>query len=91
MSDHWFNLLSEAFDMFSVIEDPEFTEVSRDGEIYTRYRVVRITHEAEAHPDGWTHMANVVRVRKSALGVAVLRVADKVIEDAHVTLAPMTP
>ncbi len=90
MTDRWFRILSEAFDAFSVIDDLDFTEVSPDGEIYTRYRVVRITHEADNHPDGWTHMANVVRVRKHALGVALLRVTDRIIEDARVTLAPFT-
>lgn len=72
--------------MFSVIDDPEFTDVSEDGETYTRYRIVRVTHEAPAHPDGWTHMANVVRVRKHALGVALLRVANRVIEDSMVSV-----
>ncbi len=91
MSEHWFRLLPEGFDLFTVVDDPEFTDVSRDGEIYTRYRIVRITHEVENHPDGWTHMANVVRVRKRALGVALLRVNDRIIEDSHVTLAPGAP
>lgn len=77
--------------MYTVVDDPEFTDVSRDGEIYTRYRIVRITHEAENHPDGWTHMANVVRVRRHALGVALLRVKDRIIEESRVTLAPSTP
>ena len=90
MNDRWFRLLPEQFDTYSVVDDVEFTDVSRDGEIYTRYRIVRITHEAESHPDGWTHMANVVRVRKKALGVALLRVKDRIIEDSQVTLAPTT-
>ena len=91
MSDHWFRLLSEGFDLLTVIDDPEFTDVSRDGEVYTRYRIVRLTHEADEHPDGWTHMANVVRVRKHALGVALLRVKDRIIEDSRVTLTPTPP
>lgn len=88
MNDRWFRLLSEGVDTFSIVDDPEFSEVSLDGEIYTRYRIVRFTHEATDHPDGWTHMANVVRVRREALGVALLKVVNRVIEDAIVTLAP---
>lgn len=91
MSDRWFRLLPEGFDLSKVVDDPEFTDVSRDGEIYTRYRIVRITHESVDHPDGWTHMANVVRVRKHALGVAMLLVRNRIIEDSHVTLAPNVP
>lgn len=88
MSDRWFRLLPEGFDLSTVVDDPEFTDVSRDGEIYTRYRIVRITHESVDHPDGWTHMANVVRVRKPALGVAMLLVRNRIIEVSRVTLAP---
>jgi hypothetical protein len=88
VNDRWFRLLSEGVDTFSIVDDPEFSEVSLDGEIYTRYRIVRFTHEATDHPDGWTHMANVVRVRREALGVALLKVVNRVIEDAIVTLAP---
>ena len=88
MTDQRFRLLPEGVDALSIVDDLEFTEVSRDGEIYTRYRIVRFTHEATDQPDGWTHMANVVRVRRQALGVALLKVSDRIIEDAIVTLAP---
>jgi len=36
-------------------------------------------------------MANVVRVRTPAIGVALLRVVDHVIEDAKVTLSNVQP
>ena len=88
MSDDAFRLLPEGFPTDSVVDDPEFTVVSDNGEVYTLFRIVRVTHEAIHHPDGWTHMANVVRVRNPALGVARLRIADRVIEEAAVTLAP---
>ena len=87
MGDVYFALLPEAFDVSSVLEDPEFTEVTGNGEIYTLYRVVRLTHEASEHPAGWTHVANVTRVRSFAIGTALLRIANKVIEDARVTLS----
>lgn len=70
------------------VDDIEFTEVTGLGEIYTLYRIVRFTNLVHDHPDGWTHMANVVRVRENALGVALLRILDRHIEDAHVTMSP---
>jgi hypothetical protein len=88
VNDDWFRLLPEGVETSSIVDDPDFSEVSVDGEIYTRYRIVRFTHETIDHPDGWTHMANVVRVRRQALGVARLRVVNRAIEDAAVTLAP---
>ena len=91
MSDDLFRLLPEGLPTDDIVDDPEFTEVTRNGEVYTLYRIVRVTHEASSHPDGWTHMANVVRVRTPALGVALLQVVDRVIEDARVTLSGIKP
>lgn len=91
MRDDRFHLLPEGTPATDIVDDPEFTEVTHSGEVYTLYRIVRVTHEAFQHPDGWTHMANVVRVRTPALGVAVLRVVDRVIEDARVNLSGVTP
>lgn len=80
-------LLPEGQDTGAIVDDPEFTEVTNQGEVYTLYRVVRFTHEIFDHPQKWTHMANVVRVRRTALGVALLRVVDRAIDDAKVTLS----
>lgn len=91
MSDEAFQLLPENSVTADFVDDPEFTEVTRNGEVYTLYRIVRITHEATTHPLGWTHLANVVRVRKPAIGVARLRVVDRVIEDAQVKLSGVSP
>jgi len=91
MHDASFQLLPEGTETSSIVDDAEFTEVTRNGEVYTLFRVVRITHESSNHPRGWTHMANVVRVREPALGVALLKVIDRVIEDASVTLADVRP
>ena len=90
MSDD-FALLPEGLDVTDIVDDPEFTEVTRNGEVYTLYRIVRLTHEATSHPEGWTHMANVVRVRNPAIGVALLKVVDRSIDDARVTLSPVQP
>ena len=73
--------------MSSVLDDPEFTEVTMDGEVYTLYRVVRLTHEFVRHPDGWTHLANVARIREPAIGVAHLQVIERAIEEARVVLS----
>lgn len=88
MSSTRFHLLPEGLRVDEIVDDPEFTEVTDNGEVYTLYRIVRVTHEVTDHPDGWTHLANIVRVRQSAIGTAFLRVVARVIEDAKVTLSP---
>lgn len=87
MSGELFRLLSEGHDPLDVVDDVEFTDVTSNGEVYTLYRIVRFTHEATGDPDRWTHMANVSRVREPALGVALLRVVDRAIEDSRITLS----
>ncbi|MEY2968341.1 MAG: hypothetical protein RIQ64_968 [Actinomycetota bacterium] len=91
MRDDSFFLLPEGLLISDFVDDPEFTEVTFNGEVYTLYRIVRITHEATDHPQGWTHMANVVRVRAPALGVALLRIVGRSIEDARVSLSGIVP
>lgn len=87
MNEWGFRLLSETSRTLDYVDDPEFTEVTGSGEIYTLFRIVRITHEAEHSDSEWTHLANVVRVSDSALGVAELRVVYRVILDARVTVS----
>lgn len=87
MSIEYFRILPEGISTDEVVDDPEFTEVTRNGEVYTLFRIIRITHEATDHPEGWTHLANVARVRSPAIGVAHLKVIDRVIEDAKVMLS----
>lgn len=89
MPDPVSRILPEGLAVSSVVEDEEFTEVTADGEVYTRYRIVRFTHELADHPDGWTHLANVARVSDNALGVAHLLVKDRVIEESFVKLSPV--
>lgn len=83
--DESFVLLSELTRVEDFLVDPVFADVSQAGETYTSYRVVRITHEATDHPEGWTHLANVTRARDGATGVAVLRIMDRHIEESRVT------
>lgn len=87
MNEWRFRLLSETSRADSYVDDPEFTEVTGSGEIYTLFRIVRITHEAEHSDSEWTHLANVVRVSDAALGVAELRIVDRVILHARVTVS----
>lgn len=83
--DESFVLLSELTRVEDFLEDPVFADVSQAGETYTSYRVVRITHEAADHPEGWTHLANVTRAHDGATGVARLRIVDRHIEESRVT------
>ena len=87
MSDARFELLPEGLDPAEIVDDLEFTEVTNHDEVYTLFRIVRFTHAVFGHPEGWTHMANVVRVRRNALGTALLRIADRSIEESSVTVS----
>ena len=88
MSDHKTILLPEGLPVTSIMDDDLFTEVTHNGEVYTLFRVVRVTHELIRHPEKWTHLANVVRVREHALGVAHLRIENREVRDSRVALAP---
>jgi hypothetical protein len=80
-------LLPEGVDTFEIVDCPEFTVVTGDGEIYTLFRIVRITHDCTEAKLPWTHLANVSRVVDQAIGVARLVVVDRVIVDASVVMA----
>jgi hypothetical protein len=83
-SDDAFRILSETTLSESIVDDTLFTDVTDDGEIYTSYRIVRFTHVADSPHLHWTHRANVVGVRAPHLGVALLRVDNRSIEDSRV-------
>jgi hypothetical protein len=82
-----YTVLSELIPVDHFLDDPVFTDVTGQGEIYTLFRVMRVTHSIDRHPDGWTHLANVARVREPAMGVAMLRIIDRQIEDSRVKLS----
>ena len=88
MSDHEYRLLPESTPTESIVDDALFSDVTESGEVYTLYRIVRVTHEAVDPHARWTHLANVARVRSPAIGVASLRIRNRVIEDSQVTLSP---
>jgi hypothetical protein len=80
-----FRILPEGTLTESIVNDAHFTEITDDGEIYVLYRIVKFTHFTDSPHLNWTHRANVVGVRKPNMGVALLRVVDRTIEDSHVT------
>ena len=83
-------LLSESTAVSDYVENPVFTDVTNDGEIYTTYRIVRITHEVFEHPDDWTHLANVTLEYNIGIGVAHLRLKNKVVEASRIKPTPPT-
>lgn len=87
LNDDGFRLLPEGAYVDDFVGDPVFTDITVDGEVYTLYRIVRVTHEAINQNLHWTHRANVAAVRSNLFGVALLRVIDRVIQDARVTLS----
>ena len=76
--------------MSDYVENPVFTDVTNDGEIYTTYRIVRITHEVFEHPDDWSHLANVTLEFNIGIGVAHLRLKNKVVEASRIKPTPPT-
>lgn len=87
MTIRGFRLLPETTRTSDHVDLPEFTVITADGEVYTLFRIVRITHESTEELPTWTHIANVARVVDNAIGVAHLLIIDRVIEDARVTLS----
>lgn len=86
MPEPEFRILSELLKVEDFVDDPVFTDVTDHGEIYTRYRITRFTHEIFEHPEGWTHLANVTPERQPGIGVAILRVEKRAIEESAVTM-----
>jgi hypothetical protein len=83
-------LLSEATTISDYVNNPVFTDVTNDGEIYTTYRIVRITHEIFEHSEEWTHLANVSLEFSIGIGVAHLLLKNKVVEASRIKPTPPT-
>jgi hypothetical protein len=81
-------VLSESLETSDFVRYDIFTDVTDDGEIYTSYRIVRITHAIVDDPDGWNYVANVVGIHENHMGVAELKVVDQMITDSRVSLTP---
>ncbi len=77
-------LLSEATTVEDFVDDPVFTDVTHDGEIYTTYRIVRFTHEIRGHHDDWSHLVNVSLEFAVGIGVAYLRIRNRIVEDSRI-------
>lgn len=87
MTARRFRLLPEGSRVADHVEEPQFTVVTGDGEIYTLFRIVRITHIAEDRNSPWTHLANVARISDDSIGVAHLRIIDRLVEDSSVVMS----
>ena len=89
MPEPEFRILSELLSVEDFVDEPVFTDVTDLGEVYTRYRITRFTHEVFHHPAQWTHLANVTPERSPGIGVAKLRVLDRSIDESEVTLTQL--
>lgn len=67
-----------------LVDNPIFTDVTSGGEVYTTYRILRITHEFVAHPSGWTHSAEVTPLRSRGLFEALLDIRRRVVERSRI-------
>ena len=47
-----------------------------------------MTHALVDDPDGWNYIANVVGIHEERIGVAYLKVEDRMINDSLITLSP---
>ncbi|MEN9301089.1 MAG: hypothetical protein RLZZ254_870 [Actinomycetota bacterium] len=86
LNDDAFRILPEGTNVDDFVDNGVFTDVTDDGEVYTLYRIVRITHEATTPHVHWTHRANVTAVRSDQFGVALLRIVDRIIHSSQVTI-----
>lgn len=67
-----------------VLDDPVFTDVTEDGEVYRTYLVTSIVFEFTGHPEGWTHLVTVVHGDSQRQLEAFLKVADRSVDDSRV-------
>jgi hypothetical protein len=81
-------VLSESLEISDFVQYDIFTDVTQDGEIYTSYRIVRVTHAIIDDPDGWNFVANVVGIHDKHMGVAQLKIVDRMITESRVSLTP---
>jgi hypothetical protein len=81
-------VLSESLETSDFVQHDIFTDVTEDGEIYTSYRIARITHTIVDDPDGWNYVANVVGIHENHMGVAELKVVVRLITESRVSLTP---
>jgi hypothetical protein len=80
-------VLSESLETSDFVQYDIFTDVTNDGEIYTSFRIVKVTHAIVDDPDDWNYVANVVGIHESHIGVAHLKVVDRMITQSKVTLS----
>lgn len=67
-----------------LVDNPIFTDVTNEGETYTTYRILRVTHTFSNHPSGWTHTAEVTPLRSSGLFEALLEIRSRSVERSRI-------
>lgn len=67
-----------------VIDDPMFSHVVDNGEIYEAFEVTAITREYINHPHHWTHSATVKHLLTQKLFTADLRIRNFCIDESEV-------
>jgi len=82
-------LLPEGVLVTAIVDDPFFFNDTATTEIYTLFRIVRMTHDLMNNPEGWTHRGNITRLADSAIGTALFRIVDREVVDVRVRLAPI--
>lgn len=85
MTNRQLVVLSEHLETRDFVDIDVFTDVSRDGDTYTSYRITRFTHAILNNPDGWNFVADVVALHTGKIGICTLIVEDRVIIDSKVT------
>lgn len=83
MSDFGWKPFASPSDVRSVVDDPIFTDVTEGGEVYRTYLITRIVYEFTNHPDGWTHLVEVLHGDVDRPLEAFVRVVDRAIDDSR--------
>lgn len=86
MTERQLIVLSELLTPQDFVDIDIFTDVSRDGDTYTSYRIVRFTQAIVNDPEGWNFLVNVVALHDAKIGVGTLKVEDRVILDSIVKI-----
>ncbi len=84
MADFESHLAPAELEVLDVVDDPVFTDVTENGEVYRKYRIVRFVYEFSRHPQGWTHLAVAVATRNSHEVEVFLHIVNRVVEESYV-------
>ena len=71
-------------DVCEIIDDPVFSHVMENGEVYEAFEVIAVTREYINHPHHWTHGVTVKHQLSQKLFSADLRVLNFCIDESEV-------